>query len=99
MCSILIYLSVFYPQIFASTESEGMDSRPKLIMLVALTLKSVLMVPFITYEYYLILFEQLFVDTNNLQIGGLNSSQIISESIQASQVIKQSLANHNSRSL
>jgi len=71
--------------------ATGYSSQPWLIAATAcVCLKAIVLVPFVTYEYYLLLFEHLFVDTSHYMgtqggffINNLKNSYLGSEKPQA----------------
>ena len=52
-----------------SGDTHISDELYQKIMMISMLVKSVTMVPFLAFEYYLIMFENIFVDTSHLMSG------------------------------
>ena len=52
-----------------SDDTPISDKLYQKIMIISMMVKSVTMVPFLAFEYYLIMFENVFADTSHLMSG------------------------------
>lgn len=71
--TLMMYNTIFFFRLDIE-EVVLLKKSPHFVILISGIAKLICLVPFITYEYYLILFEHVFVDTSHLMPAGMCSN-------------------------